>query len=334
VGATGATGSTGPAGPQGIQGPTGANGATGPQGPASYDAGTLGGQSPGYYTDIVSRLGYTPMPNANATAYGNLSVQGAIFTGYTNGERSSIRIGDDAWLGDFNIANGMNLRGEQDGNAGWLSFGGSQQTFGKGSATDYFRANGDLWTSNWLRTGNAGGVYFEAYAQGIRASATGDSQFGNIAVYGTGVNGWQGYSIGNELIMMSNSGSRGLYSPVYGGWLVQYDNSGNAVFPQNITAYSDERLKQNIRTISDPWTIINGMTGIRYERDGETRVGLGAQTTQKVLPEVVFEADDLTKTLSVNYGDTVGPIIEALKDAYKTIKQLEKRIEALEGMSK
>lgn len=43
-------------------------------GAVSYDAARLGGQLPAYYTNIVARLGYTPVNKAGDTGIGNLSM--------------------------------------------------------------------------------------------------------------------------------------------------------------------------------------------------------------------------------------------------------------------
>ncbi len=52
----------------------------------------------------------------------------------------------------------------------------------------------------------------------------------------------------------------------------------------------------------------------------------GAQTTQKVFPEVVFEANDLTKTLSVNYGDMVGPTISVVQMLMDKVEEKDAQI--------
>jgi hypothetical protein len=71
----------------------------------------------------------------------------------------------------------------------------------------------------------------------------------------------------------------------------------------NVTAFSDERLKTNWRNVSEGF--VSNLAGLKsgiYDRVdiAETQAGVGAQSLQKFLPEVVVE--DQEGTLSVNYG--------------------------------
>jgi hypothetical protein len=46
----------------------------------------------------------------------------------SNGSGTNFRVGDDAWLGDINIANTVGLRGQQDATQGYIVFGNSNNT--------------------------------------------------------------------------------------------------------------------------------------------------------------------------------------------------------------
>ncbi len=48
----------------------------------------------------------------------------------SNGDGYALKIGDDAWLGDVNIANTVNIKGEADGSQGYLQFGGNGRRLG------------------------------------------------------------------------------------------------------------------------------------------------------------------------------------------------------------
>jgi hypothetical protein len=106
---------------------------------------------------------------------------------------------------------------------------------------------------------------------------------------------------------MGNGTEVGIYSQQYSNWLLRFDSARNAIFAQNVTAYSDERLKKNKRPIPDVTHRREGMAkaAIMYERDGETKIGFGAQTLEPYVPEVVFTQDDLTGTKTVDYASTV-----------------------------
>jgi hypothetical protein len=102
--------------------------------------------------------------------------------------------------------------------------------------------------------------------------------------------------------------------------------AGAATFNNNVTAYSDERLKENIVTIPDALAKVTAMRGVHYNRidTGRSHTGVVAQEIQKIAPELVLTADDEIGTLSVDYGNITGYLIEA-------IKELKLKIETLKG---
>jgi|13_taG_2_1085334.scaffolds.fasta_scaffold04211_1 cytoskeletal protein CcmA (bactofilin family) len=102
--------------------------------------------------------------------------------------------------------------------------------------------------------------------------------------------------------------------------------AGAATFNNDVTAFSDERLKSNITTIPDALSKVSEMRGVHYVRDatGKDSSGVIAQELQKIAPELVLTADDEMGTLSVNYGNITGYLIEA-------IKELKAEIEVLKG---
>jgi hypothetical protein len=109
-----------------------------------------------------------------------------------------------------------------------------------------------------------------------------------------------------------------------------------------ITAYysSDIRLKENIRLISNPITIVEQIRGVYFDwtdehiakRGGEDGyfvrkhdVGVIAQEVEAVLPELVAERDDGTKV--VKYEKLVALLIEAIKEQQKQINQISQALE-------
>jgi len=101
--------------------------------------------------------------------------------------------------------------------------------------------------------------------------------------------------------------------------------AGAATFNNDVTAFSDERLKSNITTIPDALSKVTEMRGVHYVRDatGKDSTGVIAQELQKVAPELVLTADDEMGTLSVNYGNITGYLIEAVKELSARVKELE-----------
>ena len=100
--------------------------------------------------------------------------------------------------------------------------------------------------------------------------------------------------------------------------LAGYFNGTNFVSSGNITAYSDERLKENIETLDG--SKVYEMRGVSYTKDGVDGSGVIAQELQKVAPELVMENEDY---LSVSYGNLVGYLIEAIKDLKQEVEELK-----------
>ena len=91
-------------------------------------------------------------------------------------------------------------------------------------------------------------------------------------------------------------------------------NAGAATFNNNVTAFSDERLKDNIETIDGGLAKVLSMRGVTYTRDGTDNVGVIAQEVEKVIPQIVKTADDEMGTKSVDYGRITAVLIEAIKE--------------------
>jgi hypothetical protein len=108
------------------------------------------------------------------------------------------------------------------------------------------------------------------------------------------------------------------------------DTSGN-LFATQFTSTSDENKKTNIRPIENALDIVNSLNGVRFEwiEDNKSSVGLIAQNVETVLPELVEQDENGTK--SVSYGNIVGVLIEAIKEQQKEIEDLKNRIKSLEG---
>ena len=98
--------------------------------------------------------------------------------------------------------------------------------------------------------------------------------------------------------------------------------SGSFTATGNITAFSDERLKENIETIEGALDKVSQMRGVTYKykselNDGQRGTGVIAQEMQQVMPEVVQDGE----YLSVAYGNIVGVLIEAVKELKAELDQ-------------
>jgi len=132
----------------------------------------------------------------------------------------------------------------------------------------------------------------------------------------------------------------GSYWPVY--WDLTNNNAtfGGAIWAAgNITAYSDIKLKENIKTVDGALSKVTQLRGVYYtlKRD-ETKtrkIGVIAQEIQQVLPEVVLlhrDNEDTEGTLSVDYGNITAVLIEAIKEQKTIIDSQESRIARLEAL--
>jgi alpha-L-fucosidase len=107
---------------------------------------------------------------------------------------------------------------------------------------------------------------------------------------------------------------------------------------------SDDRLKKNKITISNALSKVQAMEGFSYEwnevaekigmADGETHLGLSAQTVQSVAPEVVvvndclINPDDGTNDyMTIRYERLVPMLVEAIKEQQGIIDQLKQRLD-------
>ena len=125
------------------------------------------------------------------------------------------------------------------------------------------------------------------------------------------------------------SGTSNTFYP-NGALKMSLDSSGNLVASGNITAYgspSDIKLKENIEVIDNALDKVKQLKGITYDlkSDGNRLTGLIAQDLEKVLPEAVYTAKDLEEQehLAIRYGNTVGLLVEAIKELEARVKELE-----------
>ena len=86
--------------------------------------------------------------------------------------------------------------------------------------------------------------------------------------------------------------------------------SGAITSSGNITAYSDQQLKSDIKTIDNALDKVSQMRGVTFIKDDKQGSGVIAQEMEKIAPELVIDGE----YKSVAYGNTVGYLIEAIKE--------------------
>jgi hypothetical protein len=104
------------------------------------------------------------------------------------------------------------------------------------------------------------------------------------------------------------------------------DVNGTIRATADVIAYSDERVKENIKTIDKSLEKVNQLRGVEFNKIGEDKKSIGviAQEIEKVIPEVVYEDQDGMK--SVAYGNITGVLIEAIKELKAEVEELKKQI--------
>jgi len=104
--------------------------------------------------------------------------------------------------------------------------------------------------------------------------------------------------------------------------------SSVATFTGNVVSNSDEKLKENIITIENALEKTLQLRGVYYNKKQDElktkKLGVIAQEVQKIIPEVVLENSE--GTLSVDYGNIVGLLIEAIKEQQVQIEELKTKI--------
>ena len=125
-----------------------------------------------------------------------------------------------------------------------------------------------------------------------------------------------------DFIVTGNDGGSGITAMT-----LDMSAAGAATFNNDVTAFSDERLKRDIETIPNALDKVCQMRGVTFERtddEGRTSMGVIAQEIEKIIPEVVREDNSEDKIKSVAYGNMVGVLIEAIKELKSEIEELKK----------
>ena len=122
-------------------------------------------------------------------------------------------------------------------------------------------------------------------------------------------------------------------------------NVGNMHAKGNITAYqtsgmSDIRLKKDIKPLEGSLEKVLSMQGVsfKWKKDDKEAIGFIAQDVEKIVPEIVREVDDIesnvednVKYKTLDYGNTVALLVEAIKEQQGIINRLEKEVNDLKN---
>ena len=111
-------------------------------------------------------------------------------------------------------------------------------------------------------------------------------------------------------------------------------SNGAITSSNNVTAFSDIRLKKDVKTIENALDKVCAMRGVEYTRknNNEREIGVIAQEVKEIVPELVtiqekdnsIYDDGLKDIHTMKYQNTVGLLIEAIKDLKAEIEELKK----------
>jgi hypothetical protein len=126
-------------------------------------------------------------------------------------------------------------------------------------------------------------------------------------------------------MFLSTSGEVGIgdTTPSY-----KLDVNGTIRATGDVIAYSDIRVKENIKTIDNAVNKVKALRGVEYNKIDSTEKSIGviAQEIEEVIPEVVREDDQGMK--SVAYGNITAVLIEAIKEQQNQIDELKNQLNA------
>ena len=166
-------------------------------------------------------------------------------------------------------------------------------------------------------------------------SVAGDAAFSYIQTNTNGAHWLLGsYKDGSTLrsgiqVLSNETGNMRFYTNQRNNFVEISD--GNFLAQNNVTAFSDIRVKKNILTIDDALNKTLRLRGVTYDRidqDNIRQTGLIAQDVEKVLPEAVITSPngDIEDFKSVAYGNLVGLLVESIRELNNKIERLESLI--------
>ncbi len=307
-----------------------------------YFAGHVGiGRQPlANYELRISRPSNAPAGMTNGMIYAN--DLRATVSAKTEGVFLAITQALQASLANVTLFGGQNSSGEvfrvqADGSgyfAGSLGVGAAPGTNYKARITAGTSHQFGLFVDQLQHTASNCYAFYTNYGGGS-AQATG---FYAGAV-GSGVAGSIGFESVLQAAEANKSLSRHFRARVGSTEVFTVSGNGEVTAAGNITAFSDKRLKTNIKPLTDALAAIAAIDAYTFDRaDIKTRqAGVIAQELLAVLPEAVQKADDERGTLSVNYGAVAALAIagcKALQSEIETLavknRLLEQRLERLE----
>lgn len=240
----------------------------------------------------------------------------------------------------------------------YMCKGGGVAVIGDINAAYRLNVGGDILAAGWLRTSGAVGWYSQSYGGGIYMTDSDMVQvYNNKVLYNSGYRSWGigGHYCGIKLYNTNHIGINlanakytwGIYSNQDGNMYIGRRNgdvnnttgsyivvitgstlsvTGSVVASGEVTAYSDARLKNNIRTLDYRGRLIPR----HYVKDGKQSIGFIAQEVQTLYPELVLGYDKSRQYLSLNYNGCTAVLSAQLNHVEDEVTMLKNKVRELE----
>ena len=216
-------------------------------------------------------------------------------------------------------------------------------------------SNGYSQIQNWQNVAGTG--IYSTTVNGAHFTPNQTTSYGTWKTTGSrgGYDGIVFDSGGDVAVMFDSAGNGGFYREANGRWM-NYHHISNACTgfnasttssaytiyvtgaiyaTQDVVAYSDRRIKENIITIDSALEKVNKLRGVYYNKidneDKEREIGFIAQEVNEVAPELVTYAEDVDQ-YGVKYGNTTALLVEAVKELTQQVKDLKQEIEEMKNV--
>ena len=283
-----------------------------------------------FYTSYNANKSDRPWICSTLNAYGRITTASDIYS------QSWVRtVGTTGWYSE-SYGGGWHMT-----DSTWLRAYNNKQIYTASTSPDAFHtlggvnASGRIYAGSYIEThgglvcagvGNSGGALgFNVYGSFYGNALHGGIEIGaSDNVLGIGV-----HSDDSWYIWWTNSGSIGSSSNK--SYIFSYNGSswnftGSVVASGEVTAYSDARLKSNIRTLDYRGRLIPR----HYVKDGKQSIGFIAQEVQTLYPELVLGYDKSRPYLSLNYNGCTAVLSAQLNHVEDEVTMLKNKVRELE----
>jgi len=270
---------------------------------------------------------------------GNLAVTGTMTVGSTSTFTGEITANGGIALGDSDKATfgaSDDLEIYHDGSNSYIDDSGTGNLNIRSSRINFQKYTGETMAefiadgATSLRYDNS--TKLATTSSGIDVTGTIESDTSIAIDYVSGSSKWTLTSTSGDDLQFDRNGTA---AALMDGSTRDFHADGDVIAYS--TTISDERLKTGIHTIQDALDKVYSLKGVEftYKADGKRSAGLIAQDVEKVLPSAVSEkqlplkVDDGNEYKVLQYDQTIGLLVEAVKELKDLVDEQAQEIELL-----